>query len=370
MADAERSTNTLRAEFVAVLSLLTLSAALLTSSLTVVPALAETRTPAEATQHALDELANCRAQNRRDAGQICPTETATPSPTPPPTSTPQPAATATPVSEAATATPLPLMPVSGNGYVRPLDDYGLEIALQQGRWAVYQADDCGTRVDPWVNVVTQVQDTGEVDLISETADCGLVAEQWLSDAPCSVNDQGVCDVSADASFWDMLSHLPTPSPTPVPPATPTRAAAQPQARQPAASAPQAQVRTVVQTVIVVVTAEPPETPVSIESLSPSPTHTPTANPTNSPTATPTLSREPTALLAAITATPLQTATPPRTEAHASSASAGRWDWLGFLRTAGLVVLIGGVAVWVLTRRKVVRWGARPNRSGGGVQPHA
>ncbi|MBV9322871.1 MAG: hypothetical protein JO352_03665 [Chloroflexi bacterium] len=336
----------------------------------VLPAWAESRTPPEATQHALDELANCRAQNRPGAGQICPTETATPSPTPRPTSTPQPAASATPVpvDVSPVATPLPVMPVSGNGYTRPLDDYWLELALQQGRWAVYQADDCTPRVDPWVNVRTQVQDTGEVDLISEVADCGLVVEQWLSDAPCSVNDQGACDVSADASFWDMLSHLPTPTPTPTPtsapPVAPTRAATQSQARQPAAAVPQVQLRTVVQTVVVVVPAEPEptDTPVSIATPSPSPTRPPTVGPTRSPTATSTSTGEPTALPAAAVS-----ATPAQTDSHISSTSAGRWDWLGLLKTVAVVVLIGGVAVWLLTRRKVVRWGARPIPA---EEPHA
>ncbi|HEY1296603.1 MAG TPA: hypothetical protein VGJ60_26290 [Chloroflexota bacterium] len=327
------------------------------------PAWAESRTPAEATQHALDELANCRAQNRPGASQICPTETATATPTPRPTSTPQPAASATPVpmDVAPTGTPLPVMPVDGNGYTRPLDDHWLELALQQGRWAVYQADDCHPHVDPWVNAVTQVQDTGEVDLTSEAADCGLVVEQWLSNAPCSVNEQGACDVSADTSFWDMLSHLPTPTPPPAPSVAPTRAAASSQARQPA-SAPQVQVRAVVQTVVVVVTAEPTDTPVSIETPAPSPTRPPTAGPTSSPTATPTSTREPTVLPAAAVS-----ATPTQTDSHISSASAGRWDWLGFLKTVALVVLIGGAAVWLLTRRKVVRWGAR---SIPAEEPHA
>ncbi len=38
----------------------------LTALLMASPALAETRTPADATAHALDELANCRAQRRPD----------------------------------------------------------------------------------------------------------------------------------------------------------------------------------------------------------------------------------------------------------------------------------------------------------------
>src|SRR5438552_13678348 len=53
-------------------------------------ALASTRTPAEATAHALNEFANCRAQQRPE----CPTETATPTPTP--TWTPSPTSTSSP----------------------------------------------------------------------------------------------------------------------------------------------------------------------------------------------------------------------------------------------------------------------------------
>src|SRR5919201_1288717 len=58
------------------------------------PAWAETRTPPQATQHALAELANCRAQRRPE----CPTETPTPTLT----------ATATPIaSPTSTSTPEP-----------------------------------------------------------------------------------------------------------------------------------------------------------------------------------------------------------------------------------------------------------------------
>lgn len=48
---------------------------------------AESRTPAEATAHALDELANCVAQHRPECPTATPTLTATPTWTPSPTST-------------------------------------------------------------------------------------------------------------------------------------------------------------------------------------------------------------------------------------------------------------------------------------------
>jgi hypothetical protein len=243
------------------------------------------------------------------------------------------------------------MPVGGDSYTRPLNDHWLELALQQGRWAAYQADGCSPRVDPWVNVVTQVQDTGEVDLISGAADCGLVAEQWLSDAPCSVSDQGTCDVSADTSFWDMLSHLPTATPTPVPPVAPTRAATQSQARQPAAAVPQAQVRTVVQTVVVVVTAAPTETPLptpaGVVVATSSPTRTPTATPTvtNSPTSTAT----PSSIVAVAVPTRAPGATDPSTQQQPAS-----WDWTLSFEVLGIIAFAAAV-VWLVTRRRLAVW---------------
>jgi hypothetical protein len=241
------------------------------------------------------------------------------------------------------------MPVGGNGYTRPLDDHWQEVALQQGRWAVYQADDCEGRVDPWVNVVTQIQDTGEVDLLGEAADCGLVAERWLSDAPCSVNDQGTCDVSADTSFWDMLSHLPTATPTPVLPIAPTRAATQSQARQTATAVPQAQVRTVVQTVVVVVTAAPTETPL------PTPTGAvvATSSPTRTPTATPTAMSSPTS-----TATPLPIVAVPTRAPGATDPSTQQqpasWDWTLSFEILGIIAFAAAV-VWLVTRRRLAVW---------------
>lgn len=52
------------------------------------PALAQTRTAPAATQHALDELANCRAQRRPECATDTPTATLLPTWTPAPTSTP------------------------------------------------------------------------------------------------------------------------------------------------------------------------------------------------------------------------------------------------------------------------------------------
>ena len=328
--------------------------------LDVAPAQAESRTAPEATQHALDELANCLA--RHGAGYPagdCPT--ATPTPTVAALSAPSvtPTVTVTPAPDDPTPTPLPVLPVGGASYTRPLDEHWLELAVLQGRWAVYQTDDCNPRVSPWANAVTQVQEDGEVDLISDAADCGLVAEQWLSDTPCSVDDGGNCNVGADLSYWDWLSHMPTPTPTLVPAATPPRLAAQPSVRQSAAAlAPTPQVRTVVQTVVVVVTAEPMGTPELAAASTPAPTQTPRLSPSATLTATATVS-------------PIATGTPtvlaieslarPTSQAPtvAGERQVGRWDWGGFLLTAVLVVAVVSAAIWALTRRKVVRWGARP-----------
>lgn len=66
---------------------------------------AESRTPAEATVHALDELANVCAQRRPE----CPTSTPTLTPVPTPTWTPSPTSTSTPVppTDTPTQTPIP-----------------------------------------------------------------------------------------------------------------------------------------------------------------------------------------------------------------------------------------------------------------------
>jgi hypothetical protein len=251
------------------------------------------------------------------------------------------------------------MPVGGNGYTRPLDDHWLELALQQGRWAVYQADDCLARVGAWANVVTQVQVDGEVDLISQDADCGLVAEQWLSDAPCSANDQGACDVSVDASLWDMLGHLPTPTATPadapppiaVPAAPPSRAPVAAAAVRPPAAA--AQPSTVV--VYVQITPTPidaavdpataPEASATLR-LSPSPVPsvrpTPVVTSTASATVTATATSLPTAVLAA--AVSAQPTPAPDTAPQVEQRSA-EWDWVLTVTLLASVGAIGAALVW-------------------------
>lgn len=97
-------------------------------------ALASSRTPAEATVHALDELANCYAQHRTECPTATPTPTATvPVNTPSPTSTVQRIETPTPEAIEPTATPEPVCWLTDqdlgdpdNGYV-VFDDEGAPI---------------------------------------------------------------------------------------------------------------------------------------------------------------------------------------------------------------------------------------------------
>lgn len=73
------------------------------------PAYAQQQPRAAATEHALDELANCRAQGPRTGGGFCPTDTPTPTATPmPPSSTATPWPTWTPQpTDVPTSTPTP-----------------------------------------------------------------------------------------------------------------------------------------------------------------------------------------------------------------------------------------------------------------------
>jgi hypothetical protein len=343
------------------------------------PAWAQTRTGPAATQHALDELANCRAQKRPGAGAICPTDTPVPTSTPIPTWTAVPP-TATPTDAPAdprepTQTPLPTLPAPAPdgdpvpGYTRPLDEHWLELALPEGRWAVYQADDCAPQVGAWSQAWLTTAADGEVDLNAPGAACDLVAAVWQSDAPCALDDNGQCNLGLDSSYWDWLGQQPTATPPPTRAPAATRVAPAP-AIAPASApvaAPAPQVRTVVQTVVMVVTAAlPTDTPVSLTTPTLVPTRAPTATvmPTRSPTRTSVPSS--TATLVAAIATPTGAAM--ESASHVTGSATGRWEWSTFLATVVLVASLGAVAIWASTRRTVVRWGARSNRSKG--VPHA
>ncbi|HET7637953.1 MAG TPA: hypothetical protein VFK47_04355, partial [Ktedonobacteraceae bacterium] len=172
-------------------------------------AAAEQRPGPEATQHALDELANAVAQGRI---------TLTPTPTPTLTPTPIPTATAT-VTEVVptvimspTATPVPVLPVATGddpiqGYLRPTDSW-IELAIPQGRWFVY-SDTCDLQAWNTVWLWNNGQDT-------YLNDCHIDTSVWSSTTPCAQNDDGICDIQLDQSYWDYLGSLPTPTETPVP----------------------------------------------------------------------------------------------------------------------------------------------------------
>ena len=113
-----------------------------------------------------------------------------------------------------------------------------------------------------------------------------------------------------------------------------------------------------QTVVVVVTAEPMDTHELVATSTPAPTQTPRPSPSATPTATvtvsPTATGMPTVLAIGSLARPTSA-----TSTVAGERQVGQWDWGGFLLTAALLVVAVVAIAWALTRRKVVRWGARP-----------
>ncbi|MES2360127.1 MAG: hypothetical protein V4529_17430 [Gemmatimonadota bacterium] len=276
---------------------------------------AQSRTPPEATQHALDELANAIAQHKI---------TVTPTPSPPPTSTPRPSATSAPVPTATDPpedppTAEPVLPFGANpvgGYLRPttLPNPALyELALRQGRWDV-DLGGCGL-VGVWSPVWMFTQETNVVlagvDYFAEldpALTCPIVGASWHSDTPCAQDDDGRCDVQQDGGYWDAQPQPTDPpaaetgAPVGAPPPTPTRvvarAAVQAAAAQPpaprivyqTAPTPEPVIVTVLATVLVVPTATP--APTRTPTLQPSPSSTATALPTSTqvptlePTATP------------------------------------------------------------------------------------
>jgi len=266
------------------------------------PVLADSRTPAEATAHAREELANCRAQQRLE----CPTETPTPT------------LTATAI---ATSTPLPT----------PTPEPTEEPTVTP----------TATPASCWLTD----QDLGD------PSSGYVVFDEAGVPVPCPT--LALSDVAIDEPIvTPTLDPTPDPSPTPRPTPTPRSAPPAP------ASPPQVEVRTIVQTVVVVVTVAPTETPVPAATATSQPTRTPTASPT--PTRAPTITPTATVSLPAAVATPtrgtLQAAPAPR----ATNSAPGQWDWGGFARTAAMVVAAVLGAAWLLTRRTVARWGTRPD----------
>jgi hypothetical protein len=261
------------------------------------PVLAQTRTAPEATQHALDELANAIAQGKitlTPTPSSTPTvtpllATETPTPAPLPTDTPAPSPTDPPL-------PVPDLGQATAGYVRPTtrepSGTWLELALPQGRWAVlYDASLCAAPA-PWTNVWLALDEQSDRPITADRQDaamCAVAAWSWSSDVPCAADDQGTCDVNLDGAYWDALAQTqPTPTDTPaatVVPRVPTA--------RPAAPVAVVQVQRVVQTVVSVQTVIVLVTPEAAATTStPRPTTTrspsPTASRTPSPSASPTL----------------------------------------------------------------------------------
>jgi hypothetical protein len=332
---------------------------------------AQTRTAPEATQHALDELANAIAQ-----GKI--TRTPTPSATAPaaPTSTPGPPP---PTLQPPTDTPRPVpgvaqepaLPVPNVGqavaaYVRPSprDPSGnwLELALPSGRWAILYDSVLCTPPAPWTNVWLALDDQSDrpitADRAGDGAMCAVAHWSWSSDVPCAADDRGTCDVALDGAYWDAIPQLepaatdtPIPLPVPSPPASPVRAPTPPAVPRPAPAAPPPaaapQVEVVVQTVVVVITAAPP-TPVPTRTPPPPTATPPSATQTPLPTTTATV--EPTfTQVPAVAADLAPSETPtvvPQTDAPASLPSA--WNWTLTFVLVGAV--LGLVAIWLFVAR--------------------
>jgi hypothetical protein len=193
-------------------------------------------------------------------------------------------------------------------------------------------------------------DDGEVDLNAPGVACGLVAAVWQSDAPCALDDQGVCQLVLDASYWDMLGHLPTavPTETPLPRSIPTLAPRSTTQRAPAPAAlapsqPRIEAVVIVQTVLVT-----PE-------ASDMPTARPVATETPKPLATPTATLTPaTAMPVALPMPELSPTIQPQVIDRAralvpSGASHAGW----FLLALGVVTFAAAVAWFTRGRRRYV-----------------
>jgi hypothetical protein len=276
-------------------------------ALTAAPASAQSRTPAEATQHALDELQNCRAmQGHHYTTDFCPTDapTATPRPTSIPAAVPtEPKTEPRDVpTDAPDATPGPCW-VTDSQLGDPDSGY-------------------------IVFVEAYVDDQGDVGYVPVPCDQASILTPRRTDVPTPVE-----------------SPTRPPAPTPRPP------------QPPAAAAPQVQVRTVIQTVVVVVTPVNTDTPEPVTTPAPTPTPrpSPSATPTASATVSPTATGMPTVLAIGSLAGPT-----PQAPTVAGERQVGRWDWGGFFKAAALLVVLLVAAIWALTRRTVVRWGARPS----------
>lgn len=365
------------------------AALLLSMALSSGSAAAQTRTPPEATQHALDELANAMAQGKVTRAPT-PSATATSSPT----STPRPQPTAVPPTDTPVPTEIPRqnsepsLPVPNIGqslsaYVRasPGDPDGawLELALPQGRWAILYDTSLCTQPSPWTNVWL-ARDEQKDRLVTidrdDAAMCALAQWSWTSDVPCATDEEGTCDVERDGAYWDAIAQIePTPTetpmpieptatdapiasptPTPIPPAVPPTPLPSPRPPAPpppiapqipapvAAAAPPATVappdELVVLTVVVFVTPWPTATPTATWTA----TATPTPPPTSSPTLVPT-ANEAASLVADVSATQAPAVL---VESAETSPEQSSWNWT--LTIVIVAVALGLVAIWLFVVR--------------------
>jgi hypothetical protein len=333
--------------------------------LTVAPAAAQTRQPPEATQHALDELANAIAQ-----GKI--TRTPTPTPTAIATvrvATDTPLPTAVPPTDTPRPTPTPAepaLPVPGGGYaaagyLRPLarepDGPRLELALAGGRWAVLYDTSVCAALPVWSNVWLAQDEASErpitVSRDDDTSVCVLAKWAWISDAPCAADDDGTCNVALEQ---DMPVAAPTAArtatvqpQTPLPTATATLEPVVAPEAEPEAGPPAAEV--VVETLVVEVTPVPIAMPTAtvMRLVLPTVTRVPTAvpTPTRLPTLAPTATEVP-VLMAEISAPTPPSAPAPMPPKHDEAPPPAPWNWpLTFVL---LAAALAAAAIWLLVAR--------------------
>ena len=342
------------------------AALLLSTVLSTRPAVAQTRTSPEATQHALDELANAIAQGKitRTPTQLA-TGTALPTATPEPTAMPA-AATPGPTYAQATAPeaalPMPDIGQAISAYVlpSPRDPNGiwLELAMPLGRWAIrYDAPLCMPPA-PWTNVWLTRDDQSNrpitVDRDDAAAMCTVAEWSWTSDRPCASDDQGTCAVELDSAYGDMIgvrepttTDTPIPSPAPAPRSTLTPTAPVVPATPPDVVAPHGEV--VVQTVVVVETAAPTSTRVATRTVptsTPGPTRTATPTPTSS--STPTLEPKNTEIPLVVADVFATQVPPPVAQSEESAPALNSWNWT--LTFVILAALLGIVAIWLFVAR--------------------
>ncbi|MBV9323166.1 MAG: hypothetical protein JO352_05195 [Chloroflexi bacterium] len=355
-----------------------LLAGILTSVPLKAPALAAPPgSSATATAHALDELANCRAQRRPECQteSVPPTLTpttkavATATPVPTPTNIPPPEPTDTP---AAGDPPLPV-PDPGQAiaaYVRPTprDPSGtwLELALPEGRWAVlYDTSQCSAPV-VWTNVWLALDDQSGGPITADRNDGGMCAVaqwSWSSNLPCGSDGLGTCDVAMEDGYRDAGAQpapAATDSPVPAPTSTPAPRPPAPTAA-PVVQAPrivyvqQPTVPTATPRVVYVEVTRPPEIqnlPMVIPTSRPVSTPTPAAaaTPSAAPSDTPvTTTAEATEVLALAdtpaTSVVIEAAAPADPAPSASQPS----DWTADLVVAVVALIIG--AFFVLIGRR-------------------